>query len=286
MGRLIAHLIETDPERAWLATNSGIVAFGIAVARERFSFLSFLFVRPELQAKGIGRELLGRCMAGPDGTSGPRSVSPSWRGDEGSVRATCVDALQPVSTGLYAEQGIVPRLPLFSLVGRPDRGALKAPGRSIVGVPFESIAEAEGPEGPEGPEGARALADTVDAIDRDVVGFLRPDDHDFWQREGRRGVLYQTADSKPLGYGYVQPSGRVGPIALADSSLAVPVLGDLMRRVRPAGAWQVVVPGNAVEPLVALLRAGLRFEGSPALYCATRPSIDFERYLPAGFALI
>ena len=66
----------------------------------------------------------------------------------------------------------------------------------------------------------------------------------------------------------------------------VGVLADLFRRVRPPGSWQVVVPGNSANALVALLRAGLRFEGSPALYCATRPTVDFERYLPAGFALI
>jgi hypothetical protein len=100
-------------------------------------------------------------------------------------------------------------------------------------------------------------------------------------------VLYRrVGEAQPIGYGYVQPSGRVGPIALLDGSLTVAVLGDLFRRVRPPGAWQIVVPGTAANAITALLQAGLRFEGSPALYCATKSSIDFERYLPAGFALI
>jgi hypothetical protein len=38
--------------------------------------------------------------------------------------------------------------------------------------------------------------------------------------------------------------------------------------------------------MVALLRAGLRMEGFPALMCWTRPYGRFERYLPAGLALL
>jgi hypothetical protein len=37
---------------------------------------------------------------------------------------------------------------------------------------------------------------------------------------------------------------------------------------------------------VALLRAGLRIEGFPAMFCWTRPFAAFERYLPAGLALL
>jgi GNAT superfamily N-acetyltransferase len=264
MGRLLAHLRETNPERAWLAEAGSPVAFGMAVQRDEFRFLSFLFVRPERQAKGLGRELLGRCM----GEHEPRTT-----------RATCVDALQPISTGLYAEQGIVPRVPFFTLIGRPERGGLPRPSGRLAGAPFESAVRETGAD--------RQLRGAVDSIDRRTVGFARPEDHHFWRREGRRGFLYRTSgSSEPIGYGYVQPSGRVGPIALLDGSLMVAVLGDLFRRVRPPGAWQVVVPGDSASALVALLHAGLRFEGSPALYCATRQTIDFERYLPAGFALI
>lgn len=269
MGRLIRHLRETDPDRAWLAEAGSTVAFGIAVQRDAFRFLSFLFVRPERQAKGLGRELLGRCMGSEE---------------TGIVRATCVDAVQPISTGLYAGEGIVPRVPIFSLVGRPDRGA---PGRQSVlieGTAFDSAGrEQTGAE--QGPPAG--VGQAVDSIDRQTVGFTRRADHGFWRQEARRGVLYRrVGEAQPIGYGYVQPSGRVGPIALLDGSLTVAVLGDLFRRVRPPGAWQIVVPGTAANAITALLQAGLRFEGSPALYCATKSSIDFERYLPAGFALI
>ena len=59
-----------------------------------------------------------------------------------------------------------------------------------------------------------------------------------------------------------------------------------MYRARPPGPWQAYVPGVAADALVALLKAGLRIEGSPALFCADAPGPRLECYLPAGFALL
>jgi GNAT superfamily N-acetyltransferase len=260
MGRLLEHLVETSPERAWLAEERGSpIAFGMAVERGRFRFLSFLFVRPEVQARGIGRELFRRCV-----------------GDGNGVAATCVDALQPISTGLYATFGLVPRVPLFTLLGRL-RSPLQAElPNGITASGFDAEVA--------GPGGHGTLAETVNAIDDEVLGFTRPVDHRYWRREGRQGVLYRNGRSV-VAYGYVQPSGRVGPTCLLEPTLGPAVVTDLMRRAQPPDAWNVVIPGVARGTLRMLLVAGLRFEGTPALYSATEQSIDFERYYPSGFAL-
>jgi hypothetical protein len=63
------------------------------------------------------------------------------------------------------------------------------------------------------------------------------------------------------------------------------MVGTLMARAEPPGEWLVQVPGVAAETFTALLKAGLRFDGPPILYCATEDRIDHTRYLPAGFAL-
>jgi hypothetical protein len=49
--------------------------------------------------------------------------------------------------------------------------------------------------------------------------------------------------------------------------------------------WLVNVPGSANETFVALLHAGMRLEGPPAIYCANEVRIDHRRYLPASYAL-
>jgi len=280
MGRLLAHLIEGNRGCAWIAeagdgapASRGPLAFAVAIRRGSLWFLSFLFVRPEAQGAGLGRRLLLRCLA-----EGQKAIDRPIPTDAEVFLATCVDALQPVSTGLYAGYGIVPRTPLLTMVGRPVAGSLPQLPSSVTATPFEEVGEAEA--------GHDVLVRAIERLDRQLVGYERPTDHRFWRRDGRIGVLYRGPKAEGLAYGYVARSGRLGPICVRDTALAPAVLGDLFGRVEPAGAYQVVVPGAAERALVSLLHAGLRFEGSPALYCASRSATDFERYLPAGFALL
>jgi GNAT superfamily N-acetyltransferase len=89
--RLFTHLQATDPERFIVATEprpdaERVVAFAAAVSRERIWYLSMLFVLPEHQGAGVGRELLARVL--PD--------------DPLVARATATDSAQPISNALYA----------------------------------------------------------------------------------------------------------------------------------------------------------------------------------------
>jgi len=46
------------------------------------------------------------------------------------------------------------------------------------------------------------------------------------------------------------------------------------------------VPGDNDRAMLALLRAGLRIEGFPAMIAWTQPFAAFDRYIPAGLALL
>ncbi|MBA2255110.1 MAG: hypothetical protein H0W07_08360 [Chloroflexi bacterium] len=273
------HLLTTDGERAWLSGGiDGVDAFGFAHLRGSLWFLSFLFVRPESQAQGVGRQVLLRTFphdpsaAADDGMGG----ASAWNG----VLATCADSIQPVSTGLYTGYGMVPRLPLFTMLGRPRRGVLPGLPRSVERCGFDDLVDTA-------PDGHRRLVDLVGEIDQQVLGYDRPVDHRFWRVADRRGWVYRDrADGAILGYGYAQPSGRLGPVALLDGELLPAVLGDLMSTLQPAGDWQIFVPGAAERVMVALLHAGFRCEGTPALYCASRIGPDLSRYIVASFALL
>ncbi|CAN5744520.1 hypothetical protein BH24CHL6_BH24CHL6_06220 [soil metagenome] len=254
--RLFAHIVATDPQLCWLAHDPrGVQAFGLAVRREQLHFLSFLFVRPEQQGEGVGRRLLERCLP------------------EAAYRATCVEAIQPVSTALYAGYGLAPRVPIYTLVGQP-RTALAGPPESLLLDSFAELAAAD----------HDALVTQVDSIDRMVLGIARPPEHRRWAEWGRQGFLLRDADAA-VGYGYVHSSGRVGPVVALEQALLLPLLAELLTRVTPLDAWQILVPGPAQRTLAALLHAGLRLDGPPALFCATQPGIDHARYLPATFAL-
>lgn len=99
------HLLATDPERYLVAEERGrIVGFTAAIVRGRWWFFSALFIDPAHQGLGIGRRLFGAAL----------TDAPAWR-------MTITDAVQPISTTLYARAGLLPVTPLLTLTRRTDR---------------------------------------------------------------------------------------------------------------------------------------------------------------------
>ena len=268
MLRLYGRLLASHPAGGAVAELDGrVVGFGIAVERERSWFLGFLFVEPALQAAGIGRRLLERILPAPG--------VEAWLAD-GGVLATCAEAIQLASTGLYASLAMRPRDPIYPIVGTPRAEVLGRLPSSVEGVPFERVEASDGP---------RWLAETLAPLDVAAVGHRRPIDHRDDGAEGRRGVLFRDrGDGRALGYGYVQPVGRIGPAYVTDPALLEGVVADLIGRVQPPGAWQFFVPGASAS-MTALLRAGLRLDDPPIVHCSSAPSLAVESYLLRSFAL-
>jgi len=94
------------------------------------------------------------------------------------------------------------------------------------------------------------------------------------------------AAGQHVGYAYGQASGRIGPVAALDPEILPTLLGHLVRHVPVLEGRQALVPGSAGGALMALLAAGLRLDGTPAVYCAERPGPRLDRYLPMSFALL
>jgi GNAT superfamily N-acetyltransferase len=267
IAKLYVHLRATDPERFVVAVTPSeaeaggdrVIGFAVALLRDHVWFLSMLFVLPDVQLRGLGRELLGRVLP---------------RDGRVTVRATATDSAQPISNALYSTYGIVPRLPLLNLVGLPTRPEAFEPFPSgVTPVAFQAIVDG-------GTDGHRLLATTVDALDRELLGFSRPSDHAFMRQQDRRGWLFRGPDGSSLGYGYSAESGRLGPILVRDPALLGPAMGHLLGAVQPRGPFITWIPGAADRALLPALAAGLRLDPFPILLCWDRPPTDFERYLP------
>ena len=292
--RLVEHLLEHDPGLAWLAEPPSstadpapppVLGFGAALQRENAWHLSLLYVRPDAQREGLGRRVFLACLpkgprlpdAGPErGTLDDSGESrPGYGRSVGQgTLSVCTDAVQPVSTGLYASYGLVPRVPIYTTLGHPASGSFPDLPAGVAATGFEAL------------EAGLDLAAALEALDRATLGHARPADHRLWQSEGHRGVLFLRAGTRePVGYGYTSPAGRLGPLALLDPVLTASALGALFRRETPPGAWVTLVPGPHDRAQVALLRAGFRFEGFPGIFASTRPVVALDRYLPFSFAL-
>jgi GNAT superfamily N-acetyltransferase len=297
--RLLAHALGTDPDRFWVASREprageagrherggDCLGFGSATIRGDLWFLAMLFVEPGQQAAGIGSALLDRTLVGCDPeAAAPAHVSAADPAAAGTVTpvarwGTCTDAAQPISNALYARRGIVPRLPVWRMVGEIRHpSAIPALPGSLETVSFEAIAEGA-------PDGHRRLAEVVNELDRSLLGIEHGRDHAYLRREGRSGLLVRERNGRAIGYGYASGVGRVGPVAALDPDLMPAILGAVIRETPAPGPIATWVPGSATAATRALLHAGLRFEGFPGLICWSDGPMPFERYLPISLALI
>jgi hypothetical protein len=287
--RLLAHLLRTDPERFWVATVRGelgderLVGFTSATVREGLWFLAMLFVRPGIQAAGLGQALMDRAQAGRDvDAGGPAVPGPDDPLDTGiHTWGMCTDAAQPISNALYARRGMVPRIPAWRLIGEVRRwSAVPVLPDMLEAVPFEAVVAAD-------PDGERRLADAVDALDRQLIGAAHPEEHAWLRREGRAGFLVrERRGGRVAGYVYGSATGRLGPVAALDPALHPALIGVAVREIPMLGAVAMWVPGSADVATRALLDAGLRLDGFPALICWSRRDHPYERYIPISLALI
>jgi GNAT superfamily N-acetyltransferase len=285
--RMLAHLMATDPERFWVATRrddpASVVGFSSASVRGSLWFLAMLFVDPAAQAAGIGGALMDRAQAGRDvDPGGPAVPGPDDSLDTGICTwGMCTDAAQPISNALYARRGMVPRIPVWRLLGevrRPD--ALPILPRGLEAVAFEAVAA-------EGPDGDRRLTEILDGLDHELLASVHPQDHAWLAREGRAGFLVRDrAGGRPVGYAYGSSVGRLGPVAALDPGLHPALIGAAVRGAPAFGSVAIWVPGSADIATRALLGAGLRFDGFPGLICWSTSAHPFERYLPISLAMV
>src|SRR5215207_2264636 len=238
-----AHLLEHDAVRFWVAAAEGrLVGFSAALVRGDAWFLSALFVSPESQARGTGKELLAQV----------------WEGDsEIRRRLTIVDAIQPVSAGLYSLAGLLPVTPLMNLAGEPQ------------------TEQSQGLE--PGPLYDEALAE----LDCAAYGFDRALDHAFWRSEAL-GTLW-TVRGEAVAYSYRWPGGRLGPVAGRTPEACGQALEAELERA--AGRFvSLVVPASARPALSVALAGGLRYSGPPGLILSTDETGP-DALIPHGYSL-
>jgi GNAT superfamily N-acetyltransferase len=192
----IVHLYpDVHSEAAWLryvlTTGSGwvaeadgaVVGFGISAWRGGMHWLVSLYVRPEAQHKGVGRQLLSQI----------------WPRESGADRATLVDAASRPAMRLYLNAGLMPAMPVLAFAGAME--ADEGLARGLVAL-----------------DDREAVAELVNQGDASVFGAARPGDHAHWTAAGFAFRSLWTSDGGWIGYGRWSPSGRLGPVVLADGA--------------------------------------------------------------------
>ena len=262
-------LLRTDPKLAWVAIEDGrLIGQSVGFVRGELWFLADLFVLPNAQAKGVGAELLNRCLgAGLERGATVRAVMSS--GD-------------PSAQVLYIRAGMVPRFPLFGFEGAAhDLCKLPAVSTTIWKVEPSKV-------------WIRKLGD----LDEKIWGRRRDREHRYWLDEYKFICLaIVDASGGMLGYAYCSSVAspppwncdphRIGPVAATSAKLQLPLLraiGDAMAAERAKGV-EFQIPGINMTVLSALIEAGFKID-HVGQFMSSRAFGRFDRYMPSGGTLL
>jgi hypothetical protein len=172
-------------------------------------------------------------------------------------RITIADAIQPISTALYASRGLIPSTPALVLGGTP---AIRAPADLEPSAP---------------------TLNDLHALDIAAYGFDRTVDHAFWATQGEPTVWRRRGSA--VAYAYVTPDGWLGPLAgIDEASAAAAFRAELSRR----SAVTVEIPGSAAELVEVAFAAGLRIVNPPGLLLHSRPAKLPTALIISGYWLL
>lgn len=214
------HLLAHDAARCFVAEEDGrLVGFAAALVRDGLWHFAALFVDPAAQGRGVGSHLLDL----------------AWDGTH-QFRATITEAIQPISTGLYARRGLLPVTPMLGFAGRP--GQVRGDADEL-----QRVATVPG-----------ALRD----IDLAAYGFDRAPDHELWARTSARSTLWLRA-GEPCAYSYRGGfPGQIGPVAGLDPGSAASALRAELADTPAGEEIAIDIPGTATNLVEVALEAGLR----------------------------
>src|SRR5438105_4271110 len=248
-----------DPSGLWVAEDGEIIiGFGFSCMTGKFWCLSQLFVRPEMQAKGIGQALLSKTLMQAERNGAAN-------------RALITFAYNIASTGLYLKNGLYPREPLYRMAAPMQVVAQNLADAGYDIAPIAPWTEA----------GEWTAGEWIGRIDQELLGFRRDLHHRFLRGAfAAQGVRIEHA-GRAAGYAYISAQGHVGPLAIAPDADARAVVTTALRCALEGGARQVsmIVPGRADVVMQTALALGFRIE-EPYVLMAWRPFGNWCNYLP------
>jgi GNAT superfamily N-acetyltransferase len=250
--RLYVDLAEVAPNGAWVAKDEATpIGIAMAHALDDEWFLSDLYVEPGHRLHGIGWKLLTEAARDAGDVVRSGLLVP---GDVGGL-------------AFFLRRGLMLQTPVLRVAGaipREDDLLRLAASDYRFGV-RDLDPVAHGP--------------ALDALDREVRGSARRADHAYIASRST-GTAFFLHDEF-VGYTYVWPSGRIGPVAAVSGAY----IGQLFAFALAAlahtygASWcTTLIPGTNVRAIRAAMGAGLTIEGV-RIFASDGGLHDLTRYI-------
>lgn len=227
--RKVAHLLRTDPRGCYVAENAtGILGAAFAARREMTWILAILAVRPDLQGRGVGRQLLDASLS--------LGV--------GCLRSMLVASDDPAALHRYRLAGFDLH-PLLTASGSVPRSALPVVERVR--------------------DGSLGDIELMDSVDRRVRDAAHGVDHQVLISMHRLVVADRTTGS---GYAYVDPTGRPQLLAATNRRTATDLLWESLASSQPGVStkiWAISGANQWVLDVATACRLSLRAQNCLAL---------------------
>jgi GNAT superfamily N-acetyltransferase len=248
------YILKEEPEGFFVAEDSGkIIGATFSWIRETLWFLSHLFILPEYQGKGIGKTLLKKSL---EYSENRRIVT----------RCVITMAFNTVSLSLYMRNGMFPlqNIILFGLSGPPN--ALKNGYDSLSWEYAEPAAS--------------GIMDDLHTIDKAVLGLSRTGHHRYFMEDQQTPcLLFRNRQDTIIGYAYLWPDGRIGPVAAMKDATIDTILGIAVEQSRNKSPnITMMIPGSNRVATETALSMGFTVR-LPYTLLSNQPFGAWDRYL-------
>ena len=248
------HLLETDPEThkcAWAGDK--IVGFAGAVIRGRQWYLSFLFVHPRYQGRGIGKTLLERV----------------WREGHGMSHSLATFAYNPQAIGLYSKFGMAPLSALPMMQADPKE--LKLSEGS--GLEISTVCR-------------RHDLAWMNRLEKEIRGYTRLREWHYWLKDKDHKLYLFRDRGRLVGYSLIGFDYQIAPAGAISNEYLSKVVLESVKSVHPGKDRKVTLwcPPQNIALYQTLVGRGFRIS-EVELFMSDRDYADWQRYVPATLSV-
>jgi GNAT superfamily N-acetyltransferase len=253
MNPFYAFVLREEPDGFFVAEESGrIIGAAFSWIRENLWFLSHLFILPQYQGKGVGKNLLARTLE----YSKTNNIS---------THCVITMAFNTSSVSLYLQNRMYPLQSIFLFTAAGKTKSLSSHDDAISCEYADS---------------ASWNRQVFNSIDREVLGFSRPGHHRYFVEDQKIPcLLFRDKSGDPAAYAYVWPDGRIGPVAALREAPFEQILRMAVGHAEKyATHLTMMIPGANTEAMEAALAMGFRIR-LPYVLLSSRPFGSWSSYL-------